>query len=175
MPSLFGENLKKTREALGLTQKDLAIEAGVTAASLSAYENQSKSPSLEVAQKISEALNVSLDYLCGNQPKEIRTFSEFVKSFTSCIESGGLQFEYSSFLENGKLIENAEAHGASYFFKVHPALSDFIKDYNNVYNLYRSGTISRKLYDLWITDQIMKNNNIDFEKDVYFDGKGPNF
>lgn len=67
---IFAERLREARTAAKLTQLELAKTAGVTAATISAYEStdesKRKNPSLENAVKISNALSVSLDWLCGN-------------------------------------------------------------------------------------------------------------
>lgn len=61
----FGRRLKQARQQKEWTQKELSEKAGVSQNSLSAYENLGKIPSLEVGARIAEALDVSLDWLCG--------------------------------------------------------------------------------------------------------------
>lgn len=48
----IGENLKKIRKALNLTQEDFAQELGSSQSAISEYEKGVKTPSLKVAQKI---------------------------------------------------------------------------------------------------------------------------
>lgn len=66
----FSERLKALRKNHGLTQKELAESVGMTAASFSAYENGTKTPSLSVAVALSEVYNVSLDWLVGKSAQE---------------------------------------------------------------------------------------------------------
>lgn len=67
---IIAERLREARTSAKLTQAELSKKAKVTAATISAYENtdekKRKNPSLENAYKLSRALNVSLDWLCGN-------------------------------------------------------------------------------------------------------------
>lgn len=63
---IFGRNLRTAREKKGWNQSKLGEEAGVQQSQISNYENTtSKTPSLETAYKLAEALGVSLDSLCG--------------------------------------------------------------------------------------------------------------
>lgn len=52
------QGLKDIRKEKGLTQDDLAAAVGVKRAVISKYENGSISPSLDMLEKIAEALNV---------------------------------------------------------------------------------------------------------------------
>ncbi len=62
----FGRNLRTAREKKGWNQSKLGEEAGVQQSQISSYENATgKTPSLETAYKLAEALGVSLDSLCG--------------------------------------------------------------------------------------------------------------
>ena len=60
----FSENLKKLREAKGMTQKDLATKLGVSSRIVSYYETGKSIPSdPELLKKLVELFNVTLDYL----------------------------------------------------------------------------------------------------------------
>lgn len=65
--TIFGENVKKCREAHQMTQSQLAKKVNITPQSISAYEKGEKSPSIEIAAQLAIALDVSLDDLCGIQ------------------------------------------------------------------------------------------------------------
>ena len=77
--------IKQLRKEIGLTQRKFSKMVGCTAATLSAYENGSKSPSLEIIKRIAENCNVSIDWLIGLSNKketepEIETYSDIFKS-----------------------------------------------------------------------------------------------
>jgi transcriptional regulator with XRE-family HTH domain len=64
---MFSENLKQLRADRKLSQAGLAEQIGVHVTHLSRYERGLSSPSLEVIQKIAEALNISIDTLVFGQ------------------------------------------------------------------------------------------------------------
>ena len=59
------ERLKARREALGLSQTDLAHSVGITPQAVSAYENGVRRASGDVIAAIADALDCSADYLLG--------------------------------------------------------------------------------------------------------------
>lgn len=78
----IGARIKKLREGKNISQKELAEELNVTDAMVSMYENNKKSPSLEVIAKLASYFNVSTDYLLGietlddsEMPKSVRAIA----------------------------------------------------------------------------------------------------
>jgi len=63
-------NLKLARIKNKLTQTELANEVNVKPFSISRYETGLQYPSIETLLKLSETLNVSVDYLLGVTDKE---------------------------------------------------------------------------------------------------------
>lgn len=61
----FAENLKNLRTSRGLTQTQLARRLWLNKSIISAYENETRTPSLEVLIKLSNEFNVSMEYLLG--------------------------------------------------------------------------------------------------------------
>lgn len=61
----FGDKLKSLREQRGFTQQDLADKLELSKASISAYEQSSKYPSVDVLINICNVLNTSADFLLG--------------------------------------------------------------------------------------------------------------
>lgn len=59
----IGRRVRKRREALKLTQEQLAGEVGVTHQAISRVEGGHTSPSAELVIKLSQALGVTCDYL----------------------------------------------------------------------------------------------------------------
>lgn len=61
----FSNRLVTLRKDQKLSQGDLAIKVGVHANLIGRYEREEAIPSVEIAAKIANELNVSLDYLIG--------------------------------------------------------------------------------------------------------------
>ena len=61
----FAENLKNLRLSKGLTQTQLAQRLWLNKSIISAYENETRVPSLEALIKLSNEFNVSMEYLLG--------------------------------------------------------------------------------------------------------------
>jgi transcriptional regulator with XRE-family HTH domain len=62
----FGENIAAARKKKGLSQEELAKRAGTIAVTIGRYERGEIKPSIDIAAKIAEILDVSLDYLVGS-------------------------------------------------------------------------------------------------------------
>ena len=145
---IFSEHLKELRSKSGKTQKQFAEFVGSTPATISAYENGAKNPSLELVSSIAACCNVSLDWLCGlsdkkGQKKSILTYSDSLNLFYDFMEA-------------------ARAHGldikinfdtVSFFSKIFieitdsGVLSDAIKEFKAIYDLYAANTITKEMYD----------------------------
>ncbi|MBW4435890.1 MAG: helix-turn-helix domain-containing protein [Pleurocapsa minor GSE-CHR-MK-17-07R] len=63
---IFGERLREAREALGLTQVQVAIMAGVNQVTINKFESGERdNPTLENLSKLAEALKTTPDFLLG--------------------------------------------------------------------------------------------------------------
>jgi len=69
----FASNLKAFRTEKKISQEELAGKIGVHPNHLSRYERGLASPSIEVVQKISEALDVSIDQLVLGKEQNIES------------------------------------------------------------------------------------------------------
>lgn len=69
--AVFPERLKLLRLTRKLSQADVARAAGVTPASVSAWENRRQEPDMEKLVRLARFFNVSVDYLTGasNSPR----------------------------------------------------------------------------------------------------------
>lgn len=61
----LGDNIMLTRKKKGLSQAELGKIIGTSGDVIGRYERGDISPSIDVVSKISEALEVSIDYLVG--------------------------------------------------------------------------------------------------------------
>lgn len=62
----LSKRIKKLRLENGLTQRQLERMANIAPSSVSGYEKGQKTPSIEVLCNIANALETSVDWLCGN-------------------------------------------------------------------------------------------------------------
>lgn len=60
------ENLRKLREDVGVSQKQLAEAIGVSQQSINKYENHNIEPDIETLIRIAEFFDTSVDYLIGH-------------------------------------------------------------------------------------------------------------
>ena len=67
----LGSKIVALRKAKGLSQADLAAQLGVHKNELGRYERGEATPSIDVARKIADLLNVSLDFLIGKVYQQI--------------------------------------------------------------------------------------------------------
>ena len=130
-----------------MTQKEFSSFVGCTAATLSAYENGSKSPSLEIIKGIAEKCHISIDWLCGlsdkmNTNDEIQTYSDVINLFVK--SEYALKFHVTPL--SIKMVDSV--------------MQCFFSDWSKTLPLYRDGTIDEKLYKLWIDDKLREYENV---------------
>lgn len=63
----LGERIRKRRQALGITQEELAQVLRVTPQHISAVEQNKRAPSLAFLTRLAEELGVSIDYLVSGK------------------------------------------------------------------------------------------------------------
>ena len=139
--SILAIRIKELRTLLGMKQKEFAKFVGCTAATLSAYENGSKSPSLEIIKGIAEKCHVSIDWLCGLSENkgisgDMQTYSDIISALMAIEKKIKITCDSSRIMVYNKKI------------------SKFLGDWRGVVNLYSSGTIDDNLYNLWIAQQL---------------------
>lgn len=67
----FGKRLQEERKKKGLSQEDIAKHLNTKAPVIGRYERDEMKPSIDVASKLADFLDVSLDYLVGNTDYEL--------------------------------------------------------------------------------------------------------
>lgn len=68
----FSERLKNLRKQARLTQVDVAGQLGISQQAYASWERGIKKPTQENLVKISQVLNVSIDYLVGNSDEGVK-------------------------------------------------------------------------------------------------------
>ena len=86
---LFSERIKQARLNKKLSQAELAAMVGVAPATISSYEKISapKIPTLDKAQEIAQALEVSLDWLSGSETRIQNNTNYFECLFSVLVNS----------------------------------------------------------------------------------------
>jgi len=92
----IGKRIKELRIQKALTQEQLAMRLWVTKALISAYENGTRFPSLEVLCQLAFTFNVSTDYLLGVNKKQVINVSNLSSSQIGIINSLVEEFSKNS-------------------------------------------------------------------------------
>ena len=67
----LGEQIRKLRNARKMTLAVVAERIGVTTSAIAAYENGSRTPSVDVLIRIARLFHVSVDHLLGNVNRDV--------------------------------------------------------------------------------------------------------
>ncbi len=67
----FGERLTQVRKRKSLSQAEVGKKIGINGDAYGRYERNEVKPTIEMAVKIAQALEVSLDFLTGNSDIEL--------------------------------------------------------------------------------------------------------
>lgn len=101
--NIFGIRLKQAREEKEITMEDLAKAVGVTKGTIWKYESGRNQAKAEVVKKISDFLNVSLDWLIGySEQKDPEITTESLTSLFNSLndEDKKQAIRYMTFLKN---------------------------------------------------------------------------
>ncbi len=81
----FADKLRQLRKDRGYTQKELAVNLGLSERLISYYEKDQKRPTMTTVSKIAKYFDVSIDYLAGIEPyeseEEEAAFGEMLEDF----------------------------------------------------------------------------------------------
>ncbi len=193
--TIFAQRLKEARTALKLTQTELSKLSGVTPATISAYEcadgSKGKNPSLDNALKLAQALNVSLDWLCGSIVSSPKIqITDFLKLLVKLDEKGTkVSIDKINFAENinrnvltnaNSLIteddwfmaqDYAEFEKEEVEYYLYPLafnnylINKFLREWGNMRKLYASKTIDESLYNLWLDKQFSEIDKLQKENE----------
>ena len=141
--NIFAKRLHETRTELKLTQAELAAKVGITAATVSGYENGKgvKKAALETIDNIANALNVSVDWLCGkdngnsHKVTDISTL-DYLYSWTNAL--GGLNIS--------DLVIDDIKKELSITLKGSSSLNWFLDRVVDLAKVYHAGTITAEMF-----------------------------
>lgn len=80
-----GDNIKKYRKNIGITQKELAEKSKLSESAIKYYESNRRNPKLETLEKIGDVLGVSINDLTNKEEKE-KIINEYKKEKDKLIE-----------------------------------------------------------------------------------------
>lgn len=154
--SILAIRIKKLRASMNMTQKEFSTFVGCTAATLSAYENGSKSPSLEIIKGVAEKCNISIDWLCGLSEK--KNSSDEIKTYTDIIR---LLFKLENVLDFNLSTETIlkETFPPCQIAKIifnNFEMYNFIDDWKKMKELHDENIIDDGVYSLW-AEKILKD------------------
>ena len=131
---------------------------GNTLLTLSAYENGSKSPSLEIINGIAEKCNVSIDWLCGLSDRKTssnipQTLADIFEMLFLIQENSEIQIyanEDDVFIRNTDnevcCIERSIIHEIG--FQPY-TIDSFMEDWQKMHDMYLSDKIDEEVCALW--------------------------
>ena len=160
--SMLANRLKELRTSLGKTQKEFSKIVGCTAATLSAYENGSKSPSLEIVKNIAQKTDVSIDWLCGLS--EIKGIND---NFKTCADVANALFKMS---ESTNILLGIEAESDCPYLTFNAdILNDFLREWVDADKILRSSIKSEvaiSMYESWKDSKLKELSSINLCKDT---------
>lgn len=117
MKEIFSKRLKELRLKFKLTQNELAERCKMSQQVINKYEHQLQMPRLENLIDIANALNTTIDYLCGISDiessmekdkifKDSYTSKEIAKAILILIESNYFEIKENTLTSNEKTILN---------------------------------------------------------------------
>lgn len=153
------DRIIKKREELNLSQTDLAKRAGLKPPSISQYESGSRSPSYEALLKLSNALNVTTDYLIsGREGKDENTNDKVLNILNRIVPNLTLE-------NKDKLLEYAVYLASNIKISKLPILGE-IEYADLMIKNYSCDELPVDVYD------IAKKMNISVFEDELTDGEG---
>ena len=129
---ISGQKLKKLRLLRNLTQKALAIKAGLTDAAIRNYELGNRSPTKEQLQKIAQALDCDISALTDHEPNSIHEFIHII-------------FDYEKEMKLRPLIDGATSALLSHDMN----FNDFLVEWAEMRKKHYNGKITDEEFADW--------------------------
>lgn len=146
---ILSVRLRDLRYSLDVSQTEFVEGIGITAASLSGYEKNNKTPSAKIVKKIAEKYNVSIDWLCGLSDdrqinQDIRTYSAFFKMLLRIKETNGIRSELEVDANKSGILFNDDV------------MLEIFENWNKMLSSYNSHLIDDEILKLWEEKTIRK-------------------
>lgn len=161
---IFADRLKELRSSLSMTQAEFVKDLGITAAALSAYENNQKNPSISVAKRIADKYKISIDWLCGlSEEKYTNSKPETLSEILSLLFLLDECTDIYIFTNSEEYVEIGESGYPENFYRdtyeigfKHHIINEFVQEWDKMRTLYNEGTIDNEVYALWKEKTIRK-------------------
>lgn len=141
--NVFAVRMKEARVKMDMSQAELSRLTGIAPATLSSYE-KGKNPPIDKAAAIAKYLNVSLDWLCGNDSENNETgkvsFSEIAKMLIFILKIDGISYRCAGVYEPvGNPLGSMDIYSE--------AVTNFLEDYNRIQSILEDNTYPQYLKD----------------------------
>lgn len=162
--SILGTRIKHLRTELNKTQREFASIVGCTAATLSAYENGSKNPSLDIVKNIAEKCGVTIDWLCGltnneDSSSEVATYSDFISIMLQLKNTEMAPYKTEFYLYHDKdIFKNETTYIRAGIVTDDPTIYQILSDIDRMTSLLECGTIDERIYNDWLNGIMEKYN-----------------
>ena len=159
---IFADRLRKLREKTKKTQKQFADLVESTPATISAYENATKNPSLEVVMNIADKCHVSLDWLCGLTDQEISldTCSDILKILfeIGLLDGIGLDKNFAKMSDTFSDFHDQTYQNFMMIYFNDTTINDALEKWKKMFDLYQNKTIDEEVYRLWVEKTLREYN-----------------
>lgn len=141
--NLFPSRLKEARIKADISQAELSRRTGIAPATLSTYESTEnfKNPTIDKVVSIANALNISIDWLCGLEENISEQYNDnelFLRAIATLLT----------------IQENGVEHRNDSFYFYNSTISEFIETVSELANLYHKKALLKKFYDVCIDNLI---------------------
>ena len=162
---IFSERLKELRAQTGKTQKQSAQFEESTPATISAYENATKNPSLDVVMNIAKKCHVSLDWICGFSDEKgisLNTCADILKLLFEIGLLDGIELDNGFFKDTGydprQIDPDLSYQPFMMIYFNDTTINDALAKSKQMFDLYQNGTIDEEVYRLWVEKTLKEYN-----------------
>lgn len=159
--NIFSERLREARLKQKLTQKELANKANIAPATLSAYERsdaeRGKRPSLENAMRLAEALDVSLDWLCGSKKANVEPDATIIplQAFFRCLASVAQVSTSIGFkTERIEDVYDDFTYTVAYMKFENRKIVRFLESLSKMLALLKDKSVPQKMFNEWLSGNL---------------------
>lgn len=172
--SILSHNLRDLRSQKSMTQRDFSQFVGITQQTLSGYENNKMTPSLDALINISQKCNVSLDWLCGisdgkSEEQNDKFDIDFLKTkrqplSKAILELLGIIYTMDAGLDVQDGIYNPITEGydpVAIVYIHNETIVKFLHDYQQLRKLYEEKVITGEMLNDWTSGRLEKLSHLE--------------